>query len=201
MVQTSARPACARAKCWSPPTATPAPPSPGCAGGWSRSAATSSPPRRSTRRWHGGYCPRGRVMSDTWNLLHYFRLSDDGRLVFGGRASFTPTGVARSARILAAAMRRVFPVAGAVPIEYAWSGRVAFARDRMPHAGRSSGMHYALGYAGHGVALSTWLGAADGRGAGGTAARYRRSRASCSGRSRSTGGRRGSCPRWVGTID
>ena len=103
--------------------------------------------------------PRKRVMSDTWNLLHYFRLSDDGRLVFGGRASFTPTGVERSSRILAAAIRRVFPSLAAVPIEFAWSGKVAFARDQMPHAGRLDGVHYALAYAGHGVALSTWLGA------------------------------------------
>jgi glycine/D-amino acid oxidase-like deaminating enzyme len=103
--------------------------------------------------------PRGRVMNDSWNLLHYFRLSDDGRMVFGGRASFTPTSIARSTRILAAAMHRVFPSLAAVPIEYAWSGRAAFTRDRMPHAGHLEGAHYALGYAGHGVALSTWLGA------------------------------------------
>jgi glycine/D-amino acid oxidase-like deaminating enzyme len=103
--------------------------------------------------------PRARVMSDTWNLLHYFRLSDDGRLVFGGRASFTPTTVGRSARILAAAMRKVFPTLAEVPVEYAWAGNVCFGRDRMPHAGLLDGVHYALGYAGHGVALSTWLGA------------------------------------------
>ena len=103
--------------------------------------------------------PRGRVMSDTWNLLHYFRLSDDGRLVFGGRASFTPTTVRRSAGILTAALRKVFPPLAVVPVEYAWAGNVCFGRDRMPHAGRLDGVHYALGYAGHGVALSTWLGA------------------------------------------
>lgn len=106
-----------------------------------------------------GLLPRARVMSDTWNLLHYFRLSDDGRVVFGGRASFTPTTVGRSADILAAAMRKVFPPLAEVPIEYAWRGNVCFGRDRMPHAGRLDGVHYALGYAGHGVALSTWLGA------------------------------------------
>jgi glycine/D-amino acid oxidase-like deaminating enzyme len=106
-----------------------------------------------------GLLPRARVMSDTWNLLHYFRLSDDGRLVFGGRASFTPTTVGRSAGILAAAMRKVFPPLAEVPVEYAWAGNVCFGRDRMPHAGRLDGVHYALGYAGHGVALSTWLGA------------------------------------------
>jgi glycine/D-amino acid oxidase-like deaminating enzyme len=103
--------------------------------------------------------PRARVMSDTRNLLHYFRLSDDGRLVFGGRASFTPTTVERSTAILAAAMRTVFPPLADIPVEYAWAGNVCFGRDRMPHAGRLDGVHYALGYAGHGVALSTWLGA------------------------------------------
>ena len=106
-----------------------------------------------------GLLPRARVMSDTWNLLHYFRVSDDGRMVFGGRASFTPTTVERSAGILAAAMRKVFPSLTQVPIEYGWAGNVCFGRDRMPHAGRLDGVHYALGYAGHGVALSTWLGA------------------------------------------
>jgi glycine/D-amino acid oxidase-like deaminating enzyme len=117
-----------------------------------------------------GLLPRARVMSDTWNLLHYFRLSDDGRLVFGGRASFTPTTVERSTRILAAAIRQIFPSLAAVPIEFAWAGNVAFTRDRMPHAGRLDGVHYALGYAGHGVALSTWLGARMGDALAGRAA-------------------------------
>ena len=31
--------------------------------------------------------------------------------------------------------------------------------DRLPHAGRVEGVHYSLAYAGHGVALATWLGA------------------------------------------
>ena len=44
--------------------------------------------------------PHRRVLSDTKNLLYYFRRSPDGRLVFGGRAAFTPTPVARSAEIL-----------------------------------------------------------------------------------------------------
>lgn len=106
--------------------------------------------------------PGGRVLSDTWHLLHYFRLSPDGRMVFGGRASFTPIGTARSARLLGAAMREVFPQLGEVPVDFAWSGNVGFTLDRLPHAGRIDGVHYALGYCGHGVALSTWLGAGMG---------------------------------------
>jgi glycine/D-amino acid oxidase-like deaminating enzyme len=102
--------------------------------------------------------PRLRVLSDTKNLLYYFRLSPDGRMVFGGRAAFTPTPVARSAEILARGMVEVFPDLARVPVEYAWGGQVAFTVDRMPHAGRLDGVHYALGYGGHGVAMATWLG-------------------------------------------
>lgn len=107
----------------------------------------------------GRLVPRRRVLSDTKNLLYYFRISPDGRMVFGGRPAFTPTPVARSAEILARGMREVFPELAGVPVEYAWGGQVAFTLDQMPHAGRLDGVYYALGYGGHGVAMATWLGA------------------------------------------
>ena len=103
--------------------------------------------------------PRRRVLSDTKNLLYYFRLSPDRRMVFGGRAAFTPTPVARSAAILSRGMVEVFPDLAGTPVKYAWGGQVAFTLDQMPHAGRLDGAHYALGYGGHGVAMATWLGA------------------------------------------
>jgi glycine/D-amino acid oxidase-like deaminating enzyme len=102
--------------------------------------------------------PRGRVFSDTKHLLYYFRLSPDRRMVFGGRASFTPTGIRRSARILAAGMSEVFPELATATIEFAWSGKVAYPMDHLPHAGRLDGVHYSMGYCGHGVALGTYLG-------------------------------------------
>ena len=103
--------------------------------------------------------PHGRVFSDTKNLLYYFRLSPDGRMVFGGRASFTPASHIRSAAILRAGMREVFPELADTPIDYTWSGKVAYPIDHLPHAGRFQGVHYAMGYCGHGVALATYLGA------------------------------------------
>jgi glycine/D-amino acid oxidase-like deaminating enzyme len=102
--------------------------------------------------------PQRRVFSDTKNLLYYFRLSPDGRMVFGGRASFTPVSTKRIAAILAAGMREVFPELAYVPIEYAWSGKVGYPMDHLPHAGRLQGVHYAVGYCGHGVALASYLG-------------------------------------------
>jgi glycine/D-amino acid oxidase-like deaminating enzyme len=112
---------------------------------------------------------RGRVLSDTKNLLYYFRRSPDDRLVFGGRAAFRPTPVARSAAILRRGLAEVFPELADTPVEYAWGGQVAFTLDQMPHAGALDGVHYALGYGGHGVALATWLGARMGHAMAGRA--------------------------------
>ncbi|HEU4681032.1 MAG TPA: FAD-binding oxidoreductase [Gemmatimonadales bacterium] len=102
--------------------------------------------------------PGARVLGDTKHLLYYFRLSPDGRMVFGGRASFTPASPKRSAAILAAGMCEVFPELGGVTIEYAWSGKVAYPIDHLPHAGQLYGVHYSMGYCGHGVAMATYLG-------------------------------------------
>jgi glycine/D-amino acid oxidase-like deaminating enzyme len=102
--------------------------------------------------------PRGRVLSDTRRLLNYFRLSPDGRMVFGGRAGFVPGRIEGSRALLIGQMRRVFPQLAAAPVEYAWGGHLGFTWDGLPHAGRRDGIHYALGYCGHGVALSSWLG-------------------------------------------
>ncbi len=102
--------------------------------------------------------PRRRVMSDTKNLLYYFRLSPDDRMVFGGRASFTPASPRRSAAILRAGMRDVFPQLAGAKLDFAWSGKVAYPMDHLPHAGCMRGVYYSMGYCGHGVALATYLG-------------------------------------------
>jgi glycine/D-amino acid oxidase-like deaminating enzyme len=105
----------------------------------------------------GRLIPRSRVLSDTKNLLYYFRLSPDQRMVFGGRASFTPASPRRAA-ILRKGMAEVFPELADTRVEYAWSGKVAYSLDHLPHAGQLGGIYYSMGYCGHGVALATYLG-------------------------------------------
>ncbi len=102
--------------------------------------------------------PRGRTFFDTKNFLYYWRLTPDGRLLFGGRASFAPTSVDRTARILVRAMRRVHPQVRDARITHAWGGRVGFTFDRLPHIGRRDGVTYALGYCGSGVCMATYFG-------------------------------------------
>lgn len=106
-------------------------------------------------------CPRNRMIYDSKHYLHYYRLTPDGRMLFGGRAVFfpeTPASIRRSAAILQRDMVKVFPQLRGVPIEYAWGGTLDFAFDILPHAGLLDGMYFAAGYAGHGVAMATYLG-------------------------------------------
>jgi glycine/D-amino acid oxidase-like deaminating enzyme len=105
--------------------------------------------------------PRRRMAFDSKNFLYYFRVTSDRRLLFGGRAEFgrpDPESTRRAAAILRRGMVEVFPELADAPIDYAWSGNVAFTRDQMPHAGMLDGMYYAGGYCGHGVAMATYLG-------------------------------------------
>lgn len=111
--------------------------------------------------------PNDRMLSDTRNLLYYFRLSPDRRLVFGGRAAFLPTALEESRALLARGIAEVYPDLGPVALEHAWGGTLGFALDQMPHAGRHEGITYAVGYGGHGVALATWLGDRIGQALGG----------------------------------
>jgi glycine/D-amino acid oxidase-like deaminating enzyme len=106
--------------------------------------------------------PRNRMIYDSKNYLYYYRLTPDNRMLFGGRAAFFPeTGdtVQRSAEILKRGLIDVYPQLRETRIEYAWGGTLDFAFDIMPHAGQLEGMYYSVGYAGHGVAMATYLGA------------------------------------------
>lgn len=105
--------------------------------------------------------PNNRMIFDTKNFLYYFRRSPDDRIVFGGRAAFfpaTPGTTRESAVILRKGMLEIFPEVSAYPTAYAWGGTLGFTFDLYPHAGQTDGMYYAMGYAGHGVALATYLG-------------------------------------------
>jgi glycine/D-amino acid oxidase-like deaminating enzyme len=107
--------------------------------------------------------PRNRMIFDSKNFLYYYRLTPDNRMLFGGRAGFvpaTPATVTESAGILQRAMWSVYPQLNGFEAAYAWGGTLDFAFDLMPHAGRLDGLWFALGYAGHGVALATYLGTA-----------------------------------------
>ncbi len=105
--------------------------------------------------------PRNRMIFDSKHYLHYYRLTPDNRMLFGGRAAFFPetqNTIQQSAAILREDMMDVYPQLRDTKVEHAWGGTLDFCFDTMPHCGERDGIHFALGYAGHGVAMATYLG-------------------------------------------
>ena len=105
--------------------------------------------------------PTRRMASDSKNLLNYFRITPDNRLLFGGRARFAmsnPQSDEKSGRLLRDAMVRTFPQLANASIDYCWGGQVDMSLDRLVHAGQHDGVYYAMGYAGHGVQMATYMG-------------------------------------------
>lgn len=105
--------------------------------------------------------PKNRMIFDYKHFLNYFRLWDR-RMIFGGRAAFFPENentIAQSGEILQREMIQIYPQLKDVKVEYVWGGTLDFAFDQMTHVGEENGIFYSLGYAGHGVAMATYLGA------------------------------------------
>jgi len=103
--------------------------------------------------------PKRRSISDTKRVLCYYRMSPDGtRVVFGGRARFTPADPMLCARVLHGYMTARFPQLRGVKVTHSWTGNTAFTLDALPHMGEEGGLHYCLGCNGSGVAMMTYLG-------------------------------------------
>jgi len=105
--------------------------------------------------------PTRRVSSDSKNLLNYFRITPDNRLLFGGRARFAmsnPQSDEKSGKLLREAMVHIFPQLSDARIDYCWGGLVDMTLDRMVKAGQHDGVYYSMGYAGHGVQMATYMG-------------------------------------------
>lgn len=121
-----------------------------------------------TQEMQAALSPRGRMFYDSKHFLNYFRLTPDGRMLFGGRHNLSADlDLQTSATELRKRMVEVFPALVDVPITHSWTGRLGLTFDLMPHAGRvqdgpAPGLFYAYGYGGHGVAVAGYLGYAVG---------------------------------------
>lgn len=106
-----------------------------------------------------GILPGGQAVSDTGQLLRYFRLDAHGRLLMGSRGAFDQTSTPATTRHLYRAVHEMFPQLRGIGFEYHWNGLVAITADRLPHLHRlAPGLFAGLGYNGRGVAMATVMG-------------------------------------------
>lgn len=98
------------------------------------------------------------AVADTDFIVNYWRLSEDGRLLFGGGESygFRFPDILRTVR---KPMLRIYPQLADVRIDHAWGGTLAITRNRMPCFCRpGANVLSASGFSGHGVAMATLAG-------------------------------------------
>ncbi|MFO1329522.1 MAG: FAD-binding oxidoreductase [Rubrivivax sp.] len=105
--------------------------------------------------------PQGHVSSDTRQLLFYFRLDHQRRLIMGGRGPFREPVSGGDWSHLESVIRRLYPAAAGAAIQYRWCGRVALTRDFLPHLhAPAPGLLIDIGCMGRGVGLQTAMGRA-----------------------------------------
>jgi len=105
--------------------------------------------------------PSHAAVCDTNFVLDYFRTTNDQRLLYGGRVSYstvTPMNLAESMR---QRMVLTFPQLASAKVEYAWGGFVDISMNRAPDFGRlpaaggyAANVYYLQGFSGHGLALT-----------------------------------------------
>ncbi|MFT6674436.1 MAG: gamma-glutamylputrescine oxidase [Sulfitobacter sp.] len=104
--------------------------------------------------------PRDVAVADSRFVVNYFRLSHDGRLLFGGGESYGykfPKDIAAKVR---KPMSVIFPHLADVKIDYAWGGTLGITMKRLPYVARvGKNILSASGYSGHGVGTATHAGA------------------------------------------
>ncbi len=117
-----------------------------------------APAQLASMKWTGD-----EGLADLRMFLHYFRKTDDNRVLMGSGSGPVGYGAGAQARHLThdkasigraeAGLRRLLPALRDVPLAGAWGGAIDVSADRLPFFKTISGtrIHYACGFSGHGV--------------------------------------------------
>jgi glycine/D-amino acid oxidase-like deaminating enzyme len=110
----------------------------------------------------------GEAITDGRMFVHYFRTTNDGRVLmgsgsgpigFGGRVDERFSRDVPTAARAESGLRRLLPGLADARVERAWGGPIDVSADHLPFYATKPGtrIHYGAGYSGHGVGPS-WLG-------------------------------------------
>jgi gamma-glutamylputrescine oxidase len=117
--------------------------------------------------------PSNAAVADINWILDYFRRSQDHRLLFGGRVSYSSVQPPRLPESMRQRMVRAFPSLSDVKVANAWGGYLDITMSRAPDFGRlAPNVYYLQGFSGHGVALAGLAGKLASEAIAGTAERF-----------------------------
>ncbi|WP_277052014.1 NAD(P)/FAD-dependent oxidoreductase [Zestomonas thermotolerans] len=103
--------------------------------------------------------PNDLAVYDCRFVLDYYRLTPDGRLLFGGGANYSGRDSRDIAGELRPCIERTFPTLKGVKIDFQWSCAMGIVMNRIPQLGKlSQNVWYCQGYSGHGIATTHIMG-------------------------------------------
>ena len=103
--------------------------------------------------------PHDLAVYDCRFVLDYYRMTADGRLLFGGGANYSGRDSRDIAGELRPCIERTFPALKGVEIDFQWSCAMGIVMNRIPQLGKvSDNVWYCQGYSGHGVATTHIMG-------------------------------------------
>lgn len=99
--------------------------------------------------------PQDVAVADCNMALDYYRLTSDGRLLFGSGASYSARTPPSLEAWMAKRIRRVFPELADTRLDHVWSGLIGITANRAPDFGRiGDNVLYAQGFSGQGMVLT-----------------------------------------------
>ncbi|SIP89650.1 NAD(P)/FAD-dependent oxidoreductase [Marinobacterium stanieri] len=101
--------------------------------------------------------PQDQCVEDCNYLLDYYRLSGDGRLIYGGGVTYGAREPGKIESLIVPKMLKTFPHLKETKVDFAWTGNFLLTLMRLPQFGRvgaNANIYYAQGYSGHGVTCS-----------------------------------------------
>ena len=117
--------------------------------------------------------PRDVAVCDTNEVVDYYRLSADKRLLYGGACNYSGRDPASIKSYILPRMLKVYPQLGDVRIDFEWGGKIGIVLNRVPAMGRINGnVYYCQGYSGHGVNATHIMGEVMADAIGGTMERF-----------------------------
>jgi len=99
------------------------------------------------------------AVCDANEVVDYYRLSADKRLLYGGACNYSGRDPASIKSYILPRMLKIYPQLKDVRIDYEWGGKIGIVLNRIPAVGRiNKNVYYCQGYSGHGVCATHVMG-------------------------------------------
>lgn len=103
--------------------------------------------------------PNRYAICDTKKVCDYFRMSADGRVLFGGRVNFSGRKPKSIRDKLMPRLLAIWPELEGVKVTHEWGGKLGVSLGEVPLVGRvGDNVWYSFGYTGHGVNMGNLMG-------------------------------------------